>query len=231
MSRTYRQANYEWIYFYSDDETGKNGVEWRSSEENAQYRLVPKEEYYEFLKASESASEGSVVISEEEYNGFQKAVEIVRRRAKQQIDKSKADEHGYTLLRADKRQYSYKYDSPAWLITMSTPYSIKMTLEEVTAMLDRDLRDFYGFLDLPQIESVGFTHEADLKKWDIKDFFSTMKYHDREADRDSIQNTEVLQKLDFLDSCDWKLAFEISRIARNAATGCYEVSYWATEPM
>lgn len=200
-------------------ENGKKGKRF-CEESEADYVVLPINDY-----------NGSVLIPEEEYNGLQKAVRIVRNRAKQQIDKSKADKNGYTLLRADKRQYSYKYESPAWLVTRSTPYSIKMTLDEVTFMLNRDLREFYGFLDLPLIETTDYNYKTVLKQWNIKDFFSIMGCHNPKEDRSKIGSEEVLQKLDFLDSCDWKLAFEISRIAKNAATGCYEVSYWATEPI
>lgn len=225
------------------DENGKKRTSF-CDEENADFYVVPKDEYisvsewnglveeYNALQKEKNTSDGdTVTIPTAEYNGLQKALRIVRDRAKQQIDKSTADENGYTLLRADKRQYEHKYDSPAWLITMSTPYSIKMSLGEVNAILDRDLRDFYGFRDLPEIISESSIDHGKPKKWDIKDFFSTMKYNDPTIDRSMIQNNELLQKLAFLDSCDWKLAFEISRIAKNHATGCYEVSVWATAPM
>lgn len=220
----------------------------RCEREEADFVRVPIADYtsveewnnlfnaFQELKAStsvpeDSSNEETIEIPVEEYNGYQKAIRIVRDRAIQQIEKSKADEHGYTLLRADKRPYSHKYESMAWLITMSTPYSIKMGLKEVSFMLEKDLTDFYGLRKLPDIPETDYRGKPSFKTWYIKDFFSDLRYHKKDADRSSIQNESLLFKYEFLDSCDWELAFEISRIARNSATGCYEVSYWATSPM
>ena len=55
------------------------------------------------LEGMETLPEGMVAVSEEELNGYKKAVRIVRDRAKQQIDKAKADSgsgtvHIYTVL-------------------------------------------------------------------------------------------------------------------------------------
>ena len=50
----------------------------------------------EQLEGMEILPEGMVAVSEEELNGYKKAVRIVRDRAKQQIDKATADKNGYT---------------------------------------------------------------------------------------------------------------------------------------
>lgn len=196
------------------------------------FKEINGEEHFKLTWEDEEDAANYCFIPIEEYHSYLKAVEIVRRRALQQIDKAKADEHGYTLLRADRRQYSYDSKLKAWLITMSSPYSVKLSLAQVTAMLNKDLRDFYGFCDLPLIETSD-TYYADKggKPWDVKDFLGTYHYNRKNKDRSTIHNPEYLQKLNFLDEHDWKIAFEISKIAKNHATGCYEVSYWATEPM
>lgn len=163
-----------------------------------------------------------------DYHGYKKAVRIVRDRAIQQIDKSQADEHGYRLLRADLRQYSREQNNKGWLITRSTPYSVKMGLEDAYAMILFDLREYYGYRDIPKIEA----HAGSLSKYvdfdadEILDYYKRF-YVDKDTRR-NISNQEMLRKLDFMDSCDGKFAFEINRIASNASAGVYEVSYWAT---
>lgn len=165
------------------------------------------------VESREQANYVCMPISD--YNGYQKALRIVRDRARQQVDKAKADRYGYTLLRADFRPYTYK--SPkAWLITKSTPYSIKMDLGEVQYIIGCDLRDYYGYRELP----------AHLGVLDMLDYCKRF-YMDGES-RIDIQNEEMLEKLAFLDECGGKLAFELSRISSNFATGTYEISYWAT---
>lgn len=233
MARQYREANYKYVNFYTDDESGITGVEWLSSEKGAKYVLLPIQGYTRLLEATRGTSApDTVTIPVDEYNGLQKALKIVRDRAVQQIDRAKADEHGYTLLRADYRAYSYRYEYQAWLVTRSSPYSIRMSLSEASAMLKRDLNDYYGYRELPMIEHIDYPGHTILRQWDIKDFFDTLTFHQQYmSNRSNIGNTELLAKLDFLAACDCKLAFEVSKISKNHATGCYEVSYWATQPL
>lgn len=233
MARQYREVNYKYVNFYTDDESGKTGVEWLSSEKGAKYVLLPIQGYMGLLEASKGVtSPDTVTIPVDEYNGLQKALKIVRDRAVQQIDKAKADEHGYTLLRADYRAYSYRYEYQAWLVTRSSPYSIKMSLSEASVMLKRDLTDYYGYRELPMLESIDYPERTILRRWDINDFFDILTFYQQYmSNRSNIGNAELLAKLDFLAACDCKLSFEVSKIARNYATGCYEVSYWATQPL
>lgn len=233
MARQYIDVNYKYLNIIEDADTGKTGVEWLSSEKGAKYVLLPIQGYMGLLEASRGTSvPDTVTIPVDEYNGLQKALKIVRDRAVQQIDKAKADEHGYTLLRADYRAYSYRYASDAWLVTRNSPYSVKMSLSEASAMLKRDLTDYYGYRELPMLESIDYPDRTILRRWDIKDFFATLTFfHEYMGNRGNIGNAELLKKLDFLEACDCKLAFEVSKIARNYATGCYEVSYWATQPI
>ena len=178
------------------------------------------------LEGMETLPEGMVAVSEEELNGYKKAVRIVRDRAKQQIDKAKADKNGYTLLRAEKRKYGRDKGS-AWLITKSTPYSIKMDFAEASALIAQDLREFYGFIDIPAWDWKGRYEQEELS---IKEMLS---YNDsyKNGDRSGMQNEKILFYLDWLDRYRWKIIFEVSRFAQNHATGCYEVSYWALSPI
>lgn len=180
----------------------------------------------EQLEGMEILPEGMVAVSEEELNGYKKAVRIVRDRAKQQIDKAKADKNGYTLLRAEKRKYGRDKGS-AWLITKSTPYSIKMDFAEASALIAQDLREFYGFIDIPAWDWKG---RYEQEKLSIKEMLS---YNDsyKNGDRSGMQNEKILFYLDWLDRYRWKIIFEVSRFAQNHATGCYEVSYWALSPI
>jgi hypothetical protein len=178
------------------------------------------------LEGMETLPEGMVAVSEEELNGYKKAVRIVRDRAKQQIDKAKADKNGYTLLRAEKRKYGRDKGS-AWLITKGTPYSIKMDFAEASALIAQDLREFYGFIDIPAWDWKG---RYEQEKLSIKEMLS---YNDsyKNGDRSGMQNEKILFYLDWLDRYRWKIIFEVSRFAQNHATGCYEVSYWALSPI
>ena len=180
----------------------------------------------EQLEGMEILPEGMVAVSEEELNGYKKAVRIVRDRAKQQIDKAKADKNGYTLLRAEKRKYGRDKGS-AWLITKGTPYSIKMDFAEASALIAQDLREFYGFIDIPAWDWKG---RYEQEKLSIKEMLS---YNDsyKNGDRSGMQNEKILFYLDWLDLYKWKIIFEVSRFAQNHATGCYEVSYWALSPI
>ena len=186
------------------------------------------EELAEEIENQEAIPEGMVAITEQELNGYKKAVRIVRDRAKQQIDKAKADEHGYTLMRADKRQYD-REAGKAWLITMSTPYSIKLSLSEASAIIERDLRDFYGLRDRPIVEEFDYGYRKVLSVSDLLEYYERFIVNGEETHR--IGNMEMIRGIRWLMETKGRVAFELSRISRNIATGCYEVSYWATEPM
>ena len=182
-------------------------------------------EYAQELEEKESLPEGMVAISEEELNGYKKAVRIVRDRAVQQIDKAKADEHGYMLLRADKRKYE-RNTGKAWLITKSTPYSIKIGLNEAFSMIERDLKEFYG---LKELLVFGIDKYGCVRRLSVKDLLNYYeRYFKNGDDTSGIGNEDVVKALEWMDKTNGVMAFEISRIAKNAATGCYEVSYWAT---
>lgn len=172
--------------------------------------------------------EGTVSIPQNEYNGYQKALRIVRERALQQVDKARSDEHGYTVLRADRRPCK-KTKKEAWLITRSTPHSIKIPLSDVRALILMDLKEFYGYRELPVLEK----SDRYIKKLDIKTMLEY--YHDYyiplKGDLSKIYNDDIKKTFIWLAESNGKVIFEISKIASNIAKGCYEVSYWATSAM
>ena len=184
----------------------------------------------EQMERMELLPEGMVAVPEEELNGYKKAVRIVRDRAKQQIDKAKADENGYTLLRAEKRKYGHDREK-AWLITKSTPYSINMDLSEASAMIAGDLSEFYGFIKIPEWKRSG---EDMLSRMDailsVKDMLNLNEKY-KNGDRSMMKNEKLLFYIEWLDGYQWKIIFDVTRIAQNHASGCYEVSYWALSPV
>lgn len=177
------------------------------------------------LEGMETLPEGMVAVSEEELNGYKKAVRIVRDRAKQQIDKAKADKNGYTLLRAEKRKYGRDKGS-AWLITKGTPYSIKMDFAEASALITRDLAEFYGLVTIPKYKGIYDQEE----KLSVKEMLRLNDDY-KNGDRSGMQNEKILYYLDWLDGYRWRIIFDIARFSQNHATGCYEVSYWALSPV
>lgn len=209
----------------------KNQLRDRDKEWEKKYRKLYTayeswKNHAESLEEKESLPEGMVAISEEELNGYKKAVRIVRDRAKQQIDKSKADDHGYTLLRADRRYYERKMGK-AWLVTKSTPYSVKIGLEEAYSMIERDLIDFYGYRGLPVLSESDYgKDQKTLSVKDLLDYYE--RFFVKEEDTSWIGNQEMIAAIRWMAQTNGMVGFEISRIAKNAASGCYEVSYWTT---
>lgn len=114
----------QYAYFYNFDK-----------DEDGNVVIIPTED--------ESHAE-AVLISTQEYHGLQKALRIVRDRAMQQIDKARADEHGYTLLRAERRRYSLSSSDEVWQVTKRTPYSLHIPIESVSELIKRDIEAFYG---------------------------------------------------------------------------------------
>ncbi len=173
----------------------------------------------------------SIVISQEEYNGYQKALRIVKDRSLQQIDKSQADKHGYRLLRADKRVYDRKNGKYAYQITKSTPYSIKMDPQVVKNVIQEDLTLHYNY--------VGIRTYVDTRVEKQEKRITISKYCDGIVQKDDPQ----YESRDFYSSNDEEgraiyqvfkeydnvFIFEISTLSTNIAQGVYEITYWATD--
>lgn len=180
----------------------------------------------------------TVKISKEEYNGYENSIRIIRDRAKQQVDKAKTDEHGYTLLRADYKTYNYSRKSEkAWLVTKSTPHSIKIPLSTAKTLLKRDLEEFYRYVDYPVLEYDN-GYGPVTKKLTASEI---IKAHEQSNDEEYMEKypdwlcensdfgRNIKQFFDRVGGTD--VAFEMSKISCNYAQGVYEVSYWATEPI
>ena len=174
-----------------------------------------------------------VEIDVEEYNGLLVALDMVRRRALQQVDTSKADEHSYLLLRADKKLYN-EYKKKCWLVTKTTPYSIKIPPEQAQKLIEKDLRDFYGFVfpkkfKYPYKGQNGIIkvseHYLFDKLWDkIMDKDLDEMYENRDNWNEII--SQAYQVREYLRSIDFRFSFDICKLSCNYAQGRYEVSYW-----
>lgn len=172
-----------------------------------------------------------VMIPVNEYNGLQNALRIVKDRSLQQIDKSTVDANGYRLLRADKRKYNNK-DLEFWLITKSTPYSIKMPLDVVQELIDRDLREHYHYYDWHDYVN---PMNMPVIKADMLEYLNRLcnnEYHKRYSET---TYEDVFQEIVVAGGycVDEKLvmSFDLNRISSNYAAGVYEISYWAYVPI
>lgn len=127
---------------------------------------------------------------------------IIKDRSLQQIDKSKADEHGYRLLRANKRKREKNWKE-AWIIKKETPYSVEMDAEVAYKLIESDLFNFYHY----------------VKKYPMSKFVNVLFGAEREEIEEYLRNRDILGKTLILD---------IVGIEGNYGKGVYEVTYWAT---
>ena len=204
-----------------------NELQRRNDELNNAY-YATKEKLKEAEGREFEVPDGMVLISQEEYNGYENAIRINRDKSLQQIDKSKADEHGYRLMLAEPRQYQKSVT--AWYIKKSTPRSIKIPINEAAFLIKRDLKDFYGFRELPTYiddSDAFFKHNSTLTPKEL------LRLHERHIVKGEEPPEGGSNKVfyDFLAANHGKVAFEVDRISGNQGSGCYEVAYWATEPI
>ena len=175
-----------------------------------------------------------VLVPINEFNGLKKAVRIVNDRALQQIDKSKTDEHGFRLLRADLKRYQHGSDGRLWLITKETPYSSKMAVDEASALIENKLRELYWWVD--EVNLQNFTDDR-LDVWRTR-----LTSEDLGTAREQWHDAERREQYNFLIEnsergravyqCFCKhnaMILEVSKLSVNYAQGLYEVTYWATE--
>ncbi len=163
------------------------------------------------------------IVPISEYNGFQKAVRIVRDRALQQIDKAKADEHGYTLLKAERRKFD-RESGEAWLISKKTPYSAKINLNDAFEIIKRDLLDFYGY------DESSYFHMGFRTYLRPVDYIKASLDYDRGSENEYLgENSEmgeVLRKI--FDKKKGNVSFMVKGLSVNHSAGVYEVTYWST---
>lgn len=198
---------------------------------NARYGYYG-ENGWEDVEADDEKAE-RVEIDVEEYNGLLVALDMVRRRALQQVDKSKADEHGYLLLRADKKLHK-EYKKKCWLVTKTTPYSIKIPPEQAQKLIEKDLRDFYGLV-FPKKFNYPYKGNNHIAKVGENLLFNNLLRTILNSDldeqyehRDNWAETISLayQVREYLRSIDFRFSFDICKLSCNYAQGRYEVSYW-----
>ena len=181
-----------------------------------------------------------IMLPINEYNGLKKAVRIVNDRALQQIDKSKADENGFRILRAGKSFYR-EGKGMVYMVTKETPYSIKMRLDEAWALIENKLREIYYWVDEFNLDDfvpesyqekdmfdrmVGHLYDSDYPKM-IKDW-EDKEHRNREF---LIDNSKKGRAVKNLMSAHEAMIISIAKVSANQAQGVYEVSYWCTKPI
>lgn len=204
--------------------------------------MMTTERYLELCSAQAEIenlkSQETVKVTQDDYNGLANALRIVRDRALQQIDKSKADDHGYRLLRGDYRSYD-KGKYKAWLITKSTPYSIKIPFKKAYSIMAKDLKDFYGYVGKIKVSYIPSHSVYGTEETSVLSSTDLIKISDEMADESYSGNQEGF----YLDNSpkghavyDYfkkhgigqEITFEISKVSANYAQGVYEITYWST---
>lgn len=168
------------------------------------------------------------VLSEEELKPEQeimiKMINIIRRRALQEIKKSEADEHGYRFLDAEVRKYDGR--EKAFLIKKATPYSTKMDLKAVKYLIVSDIEEFYnGVLGYNEKKIGQFGNVT------AKDILGYAK-HEKKFYDDVNPESDYGVFFEHMKSRNIEigdpLVVDIKNIHANLGSGYYEVSYWAT---
>lgn len=183
--------------------------------------VIEKQGKYAITEEEEDANYALVPINE--YNGLLNAVRIVRDRAKQAVKKSQTDEHGYKLLRADRKPFD-RDTGDAWLITKQTPYSVDLSPSEVLFMLKADLWEFYGYSE-EVYEHDGFRYFIPPKDY-IRASEDYVLRSERPFLAENSEKGELLKEI--FERNQGNVSFFIARVGANYGAGVYEVSYWAT---
>lgn len=228
------------LIFYSQEEDG----ELRRTEDinESTHVMMTTKDYLELCSVKgelmKLQTQDPVPVAQDDYNGLVNALRIVRDRALQQIDKSKADEHGYRLLRGDYRSYN-KDKYKAWLITKSTPYSIKIPFKEAYSIMEQDLKNFYGYIGKIKVSYVPSYSTLGREETSVLSSADLIKICEEMADENYSGNQEGF----YLDNSpkghavyDYfkengigqEITFEITKVSANYAQGVYEISYWST---
>lgn len=175
-----------------------------------------------------------IMIPMNEYNGLKKALRIINDRALQQIDKSKADEDGFRILRAGKSFY-HEGRGQVYLVTKETPYSIKMELGDAWAIIEHTLRNKYEWLDQFNLEDYApdIDDSSSLRISD-SDYPALIKAWEDPQKRKLdylVSNSRKGKALKNLMNEHSAMIISIAKVAANQAQGVYEVSYWCTQPI
>lgn len=214
------------VIFLKKTEEGK--LKKVSTLEEADFVRMSAASYKEAFKRAEN--EDVIQIRKEEYNGYQKMLRIIRDRELQQIEKEKADSHGYTAKYVDERIYDrFRPEITAFYITKSTPISLKIDLYTAYTLVKKDLQEFYGFIDEQGYMS-GEGIPKKIKTIDLLEAFQ--KKSEKNYDRDYyISNSEYGRKLKEIVDSSEAISFGPIKLNANFGQGVYEISYWATGPI
>ncbi len=188
---------------------------------------------YKQLCLPPNSRKDTVVISKEEYHGLSKLLRIVRKRSLQQIERSTADKHGYTLRLCDEKVYD-RSSHPvqmAYAVLKSTPYSLKMDLETAFFMIMKDLKEFYSFIDLSAVSTISYPQKVSIP---VNDFLHAIRQKEDSNYTDDYYIVDsdygyILKE--YVDQLPNAVSFEIIKIGSNIGQGVYEVSYWCTNPV
>lgn len=153
-----------------------------------------------------------VMIDIQEYNGYEKAIRIIRDKAKLQVDKAQADENGYILLSASRTKIGKR---KVWQIKKRTPYSIKIGVRDIKDIITKDLKEYYGFIEYRDTDTLLLVR--DRWKEDENSFNYSYDSYEKE--------------LQIMYSTGGDFSFKLEKINANLGQGLYEIVYYATEPM
>ena len=195
------------------------------------YQLL-QQQYKESLQRNKTEvnDENEVVIPKEEYNGIQKMFRILRNRCMQEIDKGKADNHGYTLRYADERPFDRTHpDQKAYFITKMTPVSLRTDLETAYYMIKKDLKEYYNFID--NISSKSSLNGVNIKPADLLIALAQRKDPDYNQDF-YVSNSDYGKMIkEILDTAPQIISYGPIKLTSNMGQGVYEISYWASAPI
>lgn len=235
---------HKYALYYEDDVTNRRGIYGTEDEDAANYAMVPIKVFNDLMDMyrlqqdsgsgpSADDADRDVLISPHRLHGLEKALRIVRDRAKQQVDKGKADTHGYTLISADKRAYGGRGDDLIRIVRR-TPHSVKIPLEDAKDIILLDLIEYYHYVD-PDLLSVTYTRDRSTYTHEISvtELLKGAKQRAKGdyADHDFyVDNNEIGRAIRrIVDGADGKIAFDLDSLIPDYGQGVYKVGYWATD--
>ena len=180
-----------------------------------------------------------VCVPKGEFRGLKKTLSIVNNRARQQIEKSKADKNGFRVLRAGER-YCRKLGGMLWYVTKQTPYSVKLSLQEVLFIAKQTLKEQYTFISDVDLGEFYLDSEKDKNAGNVMVTRISDQWMPEAAEQWSdevfrnekdylVQNNITGRALyRAFAQFDGLFIVGIAGISINYAQGVYEISYWAT---
>lgn len=195
-----------------------------------------KDEQFEYCDYKDAEY---VLLPIKEFNGLKKAIRVINDRALQQIDKSKADEYGFRLLRCDKK-YNRECKGMLYLVTKETPYSCKIRSDVAWTLIENRLHEMYSwindfdledFMPAKRTKSNTYGLKEEIYLTDIPKIISN--WNDRNfKERDFLlENSDKGRAIKNIWIKHHAMIVDISKVSINYAQGVYEVSYWATGPL